>query len=132
MSAYTHPPDDRTRRLEDELDQTCRTVLHLMPENVRELLESYSACESRDETHRWDDTVAEQITAFAKVLPRQGPYSSDRAYCPLCGEGSQSPYESGFTLPEGLRRHLVGYGNTHLCRVMRAALCLARQHWNYS
>jgi len=35
------------------------------------------------------------------------------------------PYEDGFSLPEGLRRHLDGYGNVHRCEVLQAAFELA-------
>jgi hypothetical protein len=47
----------------------------------------------------------------------------------LCGDGSQGPYDEGFALPEGLRRHLVGWGNTHQCRVTHAAFVLAKDYW---
>ena len=36
----------------------------------------------------------------------------------------------GFTLPEGLRRHLVGYGNTHQCLFTETAKKMARDYWN--
>jgi len=63
------------------------------------------------------------------LSPEKGSYFSDRAYCPLCGDGSTSPYSNGFTVPEGLRRHLLGWGNMYQCSVMKTALRLAHEHW---
>ena len=48
--------------------------------------------------------------------------------CPLCRSVPSSAYTSrGFTLPEGLDRHLEGRGNTYACPVMEALLTLANQ-----
>jgi len=102
-----------------------------MPEKFHSILRSYYDCKSSQETYHWDEGAAQQIIQHAIPLrPEEGSYFSDRAYCPLCGDGSQSPYESGFSLPEGLRRHLVGYGRAHQCSVMDAVLKLARDHWH--
>ena len=39
-------------------------------------------------------------------------------------------YESGFKVPEGLRRHLIGWGGeNNQCIVFGAAMNLARDHW---
>lgn len=39
--------------------------------------------------------------------------------------------QGGFTLPEGLRRHLVGWGNVSQCGVTEAASELARECWDH-
>jgi hypothetical protein len=102
-----------------------------MPEDIQRILMSYLSCESSHEARFWDSSVADVIIDAAKILPpEQGFYFSERAYCPLCGQGSSSPYESGFSVPEGLRRHLVGWGNTYQCKVMKTALGLARDYWD--
>jgi hypothetical protein len=107
------------------------TVIYLMPENAQRLLGSYYSCESREQAHQWMYSVADEIIGSVEVLPREHSfYSSDRAYCPLCGSGSTSPYASGFTVPDGLRRHLIGWGNNQQCGVMRVALGLAHDHWD--
>ncbi len=49
--------------------------------------------------------------------------------CPLCNRGSQSYYETGFSLPLGLERHLEGYGNIHKCVVIATVEKLSNQHW---
>src|SRR5262249_23951327 len=48
--------------------------------------------------------------------------------CPLCGSVGHGPYADGFTIPEGMRRHLTGYGNTHQCPVTKAAFELGRDY----
>ena len=41
------------------------------------------------------------------------------AACPLCGSTPQSYYSNqGYTHPEGLKRHLEGYGNMMQCLIM--------------
>jgi hypothetical protein len=73
--------------------------------------------------------VAEQVIASA-VLIVDHPYLGQRALCPLCRDSSSSPYSEGFSVPEGLRRHLTGWGNVRQCRVMQAAAELARDYWH--
>ena len=56
-----------------------------------------------------------------------------RAPCPLCGGGRESftmdspDLEGTFSLPEGLRRHLEGYGNMRQCPVLKAVIAMARR-----
>jgi hypothetical protein len=108
-----------------------RAIINLMPKNVQEILRSYSGCQPRDETHSWTDDVAKKVIALAKVPPEESSrYGRDRAYCPLCGDGSSSPYQRGFSVPEGLRRHLIGWGQTRQCDVTHAAEMLARPYWH--
>jgi hypothetical protein len=120
------------RRLEDELYLARSTIISLMPKESQEILKSYYSCSSKEGTYGWEGSAAERITGLAEMLPaHQGSYFGTRAYCPLCGYGSSSPHENGFSVPEGLRRHLVGWGgNVHQCRVFEAAVKLARDHWH--
>jgi len=126
-----NPFEAEIRCLQDELYDARYTIISLMPEEVEKILKSYYSCKSTEETYRWADIAAAEIIEFAKILsPEEGSYLSERAYCPLCGDGSNSFYENGFSVPEGLRRHLVGYGNTNQCRVFKAAERLARNYWH--
>ncbi len=125
------PYEEEIRRLRNDLYKARIAIIYLMPDDVQQLMMSYYVCESRRDAHAWLDRVTEEIMSRAKRLPPdQGSYLSDRAYCPLCKQGSSSPYESGFSLPEGLRRHLTGWGNVHQCTVVESAMNLARDHWN--
>lgn len=129
---YDDQRDVRIRTLEDQLAVARSAVLGLIPETIRSLLTSFYACDCRQDTYGWDYRVAEDVTAVASVLPRdQGSHFGERAYCPLCGHGSSSPYEFGFSLPEGLRRHLVGWGAPHnQCVVFATVSQWARDHWS--
>jgi hypothetical protein len=126
-----NPYEAEIRRLQDELSHARYTIISLMPEEIEKILTSYYSCKSRQETYGWADIAATEIIEFAEILsPEEGSYFSERAYCPLCKDGSNSYYERGFSVPEGIRRYLVGYGNTHQCRVFEAAQKLARNHWH--
>jgi hypothetical protein len=101
-----------------------------MPDNVQEIMNGHYSCISRQELYRWKHEVVEQIINLAGILSsEEGSYFSDRAYCPLCGQGTSSPYKRGFSVPEGLRRHLTGRCNSQQCMVMQAAMSLARDSW---
>jgi len=126
--------DERIRRLEADLYEARRDIVHLAPEEFHSLLTSYYSCSTRAEGYAWKDLVAEQIVD--KAIPTSGGLRPDifgeRALCPLCKSGGQSVYEheNGYRIPEGLRRHLVGYGRTRPCPVMKAASDLAWESWN--
>ncbi|RJP18348.1 MAG: hypothetical protein C4520_14565 [Candidatus Abyssobacteria bacterium SURF_5] len=121
----------KIKNLEDELYKARIAIIRLMPERIQSILSSFYSCESRQESIAWEHNVIEQLIGFATILSREeGSYLSDRAYCPLCGDGSSSAYERGFTVPEGLRRHLGGWGNVRQCDVMVAAERLSREHFH--
>lgn len=126
------PRDDTIRHLRDELFMARQTILSLTTPDQQGLLKSYYDCETRQDSYRWESDVAEKLIEGAIALPReQGSYFGPRAFCPLCGDGTSSPYETGFSLPEGLRRHLVGWGGrANQCVVLSTAIRLANDHWN--
>ncbi|MFM0097116.1 hypothetical protein PQQ87_16005 [Paraburkholderia nemoris] len=126
----SNPLEDRIKTLESELYMARASIIGLMPDPLRAPLHSYYSVKSREDSYRWREDVAQQIIDQATILPQTVGYLGDRAMCPLCGDGSSSPYEKGFSMPEGLRRHLVGFGNTRQCVVTLAAFALARDHWN--
>lgn len=124
------PRDQEVRRLKDELDDARRTILSLMPDAIHRELNSFYQCESRAASHRWLEDVADRLIARVEATQRSA-YDQPRADCPLCDSSPNSPYDlGGFTVPEGLRRHLVGWGNVSQCGVTEAAWRLAREHWN--
>lgn len=122
--------DEVIRQLKEDLWMLRYSVLHLLPYEIGQILDSYRQCSSRRETYRWIDNVAEKIVEYAQPLDSHMSGWGSRANCPLCDQGADSPYRDGFALPEGLRRHLVGYGNTHQCLFTDVAQRLAREHWN--
>lgn len=124
--------DERFQKAESDLYFARQTILELMPSPFDAILESYLSCQSRADSRAWEAKVADEVIQNAQVLTREeGSYWEERAYCPLCRGSSSAPYDVGFSLPEGLRRHLVGWGGrTHQCRVMVAVMGLARNYWN--
>jgi hypothetical protein len=101
-----------------------------MPIEISNLLSGYYSCKTRADATRWEHDVVQAIIEKADLLNNQtSSFGGPRAYCPLCRCGSQGPFDEGFAVPEGLRRHLFGWGNSHRCRVTEAAFALARDHW---
>ncbi len=118
------------KRLQDELLTARYVILSLMPESLRNLLTSYYNCKSREDTYQWDNMVAEKLLEYVEIIPYHPENGRERAYCPLCGEGSDDPYEKGYALPEGLRRHVAGEGNTKKCPVVEQIRHLAMAYWD--
>jgi hypothetical protein len=115
----------RIADLEDELQDTRRDLVELMPRQLADLLMSYRSCESRQDYDHWTCEVLDRIASGAERDPSIS-HLEDRGWCPLCKGGSSGPYSRGFALPEGLMRHLTGRGNTAQCPVTRAAFRMAR------
>lgn len=110
---YYESTDDRIRRLEDELYRARRTILDLLPPDIKEVVDRFWHLKTRREAHDWHTAVADAVIALPWPFAEETRYSGTRAYCPLCKSGTSSPYEEGFKLPDGLRKHLLGEG-THI------------------
>lgn len=137
-SAGLQDKAEEVRRLEDALDRTRRALIRMRGEDVEQILSSYQSRMNRTEdefenpgwmAHRWLHDLADDLLTLAKPQDvEQLGYGPDRALCPLCGRGAQTPFSTGFAVPEGLRRHLLGEGNSIQCAVTEAALGLAEEH----
>lgn len=124
-------PVDQIKKLEKELWSARMAIISLAPSKYRDLLGSYYRCEARTDSHSWFDRVADQIVDTVEPMPKeQGSYLEPRANCPLCGGESSSPYDRGFAIPEGLRRHLTGWGRSSQCSVTEAAHQLALDYFH--
>ncbi|GAB7540985.1 hypothetical protein [Cupriavidus sp. 8B] len=127
----TQSAEAEIRQLKSDLYVARRAIIGLMPYEVDQLLHGYYSCESREATRVWmNDVVETLIERVDKPTLLEDRLGERRARCPLCNEGSSSLYVEGYSLPEGLRRHLVGWGNARQCVVVDAAFRLARDHWN--
>jgi len=126
--------DETIRRLESDLYMARLEIVRLAPEQFQSVLESFHSCASRTEAYQWRDEVADKVVEAAVPISdgMRPDLFGERGYCPLCNGGAQNYYahQRGFSLPEGLRRHLVGFGNIRECPVMKAAMALARESWN--
>lgn len=121
MQAY----NDELKRLREKLWQARHTVLELMPEPIRDAFSGYYDCKTEGDFHNWWRGALTKVADQA--VPRSNGWE-DRAYCPLCGRGSSSPYDEGFKLPAGLDMHLYGDGRANQCSVTREIYWLARDH----
>ena len=123
--------DEEIRWLKSKLYQAQSAVIELMPDEIERLLYGFYSCESRDKGVAWKEKVVKTLIELASssAVIETG-WGEQRAYCPLCNRGSSSAYQKGFSLPEGLRRHLVGWGENSRCVVMEVVSNLANDHWN--
>jgi hypothetical protein len=116
--------------LQDQLYRARRSIISLMTEEAQKILWVYVDRESQSDTRHPRNIAAKEIITLAEAFPSELFPSSNRAYCPLCKDGALVLYESGFKVPEGLRRHLIGWGDENKqCIVFGAAMSLARDHW---
>jgi hypothetical protein len=113
--------------LQDQLDRVRRNILSLMTEEAQKILLGYVDCECQSDTRRWRNIAAAEIIQLAEPIPSELFNFSNRAYCPLCKDDALVLHESGFKVPEGLRRHLIGWGDeNNQCIVFGAAMSLVR------
>jgi hypothetical protein len=122
-SRYPDPWEATQKRigeLESELYQARHDIVDLMPREISRFLTSYYSCKSSKDYVNWQHDAVAHVISNAKPDPRiSNPF--DRAWCPLCKAGSTDPYERGLAYPEGLRRHLLGWGHGQRCPVIDAA-----------
>lgn len=115
--------EKRIQKLEEELYVARHFVIERLPEHLSGLM-SDVIYGKRPQTGLIEKIVeaTEPISAYER-----DPIGSPRAYCPLCDAGSTGWYgEAGYAIPEGLARHLTGYGNTRRCQVMEIVNALER------
>lgn len=131
MARFDNPPPsafgDQIQKLQEELRKARYATIRLMPDDIEHLLMSYRQVDSREHSRRWEHETIDKLLNKAKPINRA---FDRRAYCPLCGKSSSAPSADGFTFPEGLKRHLSGFGNTGQCDVTEAAFALARDRWH--
>jgi hypothetical protein len=139
-SPYFSEKDKEVQGLEKMLDQAYRTILHLLPKPFQDAFHKTLWADSRQEMHSRLDEAIDLVIEQANVrTDRFGNnsiiFEEQHAYCPLCGDGSSSAYADGFKYPEGLRRHLTGWGNNWRCCVVEAmskhALLYNRDKFNH-
>jgi hypothetical protein len=111
-------PDARMERMRAEMYRLRRTVLSLVPQPFRAVIDPPYEF-TREEGRSWDQDVVDKVLQLLK------PDSQERAACPLCGDIART-YGAGFSVPNGLERHLLGSHNSRQCNVMHAAQGLLR------
>ncbi len=122
--------EKRIQNLEKELDEARFHIISLAPYEFRLILRSFMSLESWEDYDNWLSDSVETFIEQAKQIGAAGTFAFGvRGNCPLCGSGAKPPNDDGFSLPEGLRRHLTGRQPASQCAVMLAASKLA-QKWN--
>ena len=120
--------EDRIRQLESELSMARITILELTGPKFMKVLYPPSSLEEIGSVHMWFREMVEKVLDLSNVVTVDERFGgASYADCPLCGEGANNFYRrvSGFTYPEGLRRHLHGSHNSMQCKVSYAAHELA-------
>jgi hypothetical protein len=116
--------EHKIEQLQEKVMLLRMALNHLVPLNIQILLASYSDCASVDDVSQWVRELCEKVVELGEPAPDnelRDLLGQDRVYCPLCKNGSSSPYDRGFAYPGGLLRHLEGYGNARECVFMRIA-----------
>jgi hypothetical protein len=112
--------EQRVSRLEEELYWLRRAIVELMPADISKAFSDYGSCKSHQEYAEWKRRTVDFIISKAEVDP-QASHFEERGWCPLCKGGTRGPYQSGFKIPGGLEKHLMGDGNASQCVVTKAA-----------
>ena len=118
------------KRLRADLNHARRTVLLLVTQPFRQVLESHIECDSMDEYHAWRGRAADRLLQLVSPRPARGIEGgslSPRTKCPLCDDQANTFGAEGFAFPEGLLRHLLGSHNANPCPVFETASALARE-----
>lgn len=120
------PRDREIRNLQEELHEACSFIISTTPQAFQDAVDSRYRCETAAQWAEWYNDVVEVAIGLAE--PTRNYSGENRARCPLCKEVTRSLFtDEGFKVPDGLRKHLNGNGNAHLCAVMRALKNLVRE-----
>jgi hypothetical protein len=99
--------------------------------DLQGLLRGYLGVRDHDQLDEWRRETAAAVLAVAQIRPgaEMGDPRWPRALCPLCRQGAKGTRDvSGYAVPEGLRRHLLGELNSQQCPVFGAAEAIARDY----
>ena len=139
MPKRTQPPDRRDaeiQKLQANLHCARATIVDLVPKPHRDWLEMATLCGNFKDFDAWQAWAIDGLTRGADARPGPemgGVVGQFRAFCPLCGEGSQAAGLLGYAMPTGLERHLAGSHGSHMCRVFEAAHgnAIERARWEF-
>src|SRR5207247_541911 len=80
-------------RLKEELYRARRTVIDLMPERIRQVLDTYVTCNSMAGFYEWQRSTVDSLLDLCEPSPARGIEAgslSPRTHCPLCGGSSDN------------------------------------------
>lgn len=121
---------EEAQRLERELHALQRDLVNLPRYELSTILHGSYGCETRRDLFEWAELAADEIIELAARDLLKGPpdfLGEYRMPCPLCLQETRSFYPTGFKVPDGLKKHLLGEGNCHntQCLIFKAAVALA-------
>lgn len=90
--------------MREEIYLLRRTVLSLVPEPFRAVIDPPYEF-TREKGRSWEQDVVNKVLQLVK------PDTQERAACPLCGDTTRT-HGAGFSVPNGLERHLLGSHNS--------------------
>lgn len=111
VPALVEQLQSEVKSLDAKLYRLQRWVIDTLPPHLARLLQQAIYA-------RGEDVLDKIVEAAEPLSDYERGMLNCRAFCPLCKEGASSPYETGFAMPEGLLRHLMGHGNVRSCQVM--------------
>jgi len=120
--SFYSPVDMEKERLKEELREARRAIFNLMSEEIQRIMDSYMYCKSSAEGRVWRTKIVGALVGLSEIVSPQTEYSPARGICPMCRRGPNSNYLDGFAIPEGLWRHLEGFGNVQRCSVFSVLL----------
>lgn len=114
----------RIRELVDALYVARATIIDLVAEPLRSVLDAQGRCDHWNDLHAWERWAIERTIAQAK--PVRSAFGRARTLCPLCEP--HTAWEEWNTLahPIGLERHLAGSHRMRRCSVFEAAWGMCR------
>ena len=68
---FYNTSEDEIKRLKDDLYFARSTIVRLMPDNIRAVLENHWSCETREQTYVWANNASDEIIEAAKILSRE-------------------------------------------------------------
>jgi len=110
---------EKIDELRHDLERARDDMIDIMPEKISEQLKKYLLCNNHDDRLQWWYESLKVITDSTVPDPEfSNSWTGKRANCPLCHGGNNWHY-NGFSLPEGLRRHLEGNSGAHACHILK-------------
>jgi hypothetical protein len=119
------------RRGWETLQTAYRAVHSIMRARYPEQINALDEVRGYKDYEPWERSFITILLAEAQEAVASPFYRGrGRVLCPLCSEGPEQLYAAeGFLVPEGLKRHLTGYGNMQRCNVLASLRANSDQFW---
>lgn len=130
--------DARIQALANELEETRERLIKLAAPEFADVLNPPRSISNGAEAFAWFEAAMNQVLRSAEIVCQDQRSAfmdqRDRAFCPLCNgdrRGSKPWDARGYVLSTGLKRHLMGEGNSPMCKVASIVLEQAHHRWKH-